>query len=88
LGEFAADFGFFDFEVTGEDGSGECERDTVACFEVGGTAYDLVCFFSCIDLAEAEAIGIGMGDVAEDLGDDDVIISYAGGGDAFDFDTG
>lgn len=85
MGCFAAEFGFFDGEAAGKICAGKREGDDVADFIVAGAADDLACGFAVGDLADAEAVGIGMFGGGEDFCGDDVGDVDAGFFDGFDF---
>jgi len=72
LGEFAAESGFLDDEATGKFGTGESERGLVAILVIFRTADDLAGAGAVVHLADAEAVGVGVGCGGEDVGDDDM----------------
>ncbi len=87
LGELAAQLALLDGEAAGEFRAGQGERHPVADLEVLRAADDLAGLRAGGHLAEAEPVGIRMGDVADHLGDDDVGIVDPAPLDALDLRT-
>jgi len=84
----AAQFAFFDGESAGQNGTWECKRHFVACFEVFRTADDLARRAAAvIDLADAEFVGVRVLHEGLNLRNDDFVRGDTLFLNAFDFDT-
>jgi hypothetical protein len=81
-------FRFLDDEVAGQLRAGQGERDLVALLEILRAADDLAHALAVVDLAEAQAVGVGMLHEGDDLADDEVRRVDAGGVDALDLRAG
>jgi len=89
LGFDTAHFRFANFESAGEFGSGDAAGDFIADFVVRRSADDLAeRAFTCVDLGDLKAVGIGVLNGFFDFSDDDLLTLYAHFLEAFDLDPG
>ena len=88
LGKFAAQFRFLDDETARQLRAGQGERHFVADLVVLRAADDLARGRTVVDLADAEAVGVGVLRGGKNLRDDDVGALHAGDGNVLDLGAG